>query len=121
MKFHGTRSTILAPLLLLGTLPLGVLGGDILQTNGFSTCQANSDIQVNKLNISFNRATKKIDFDVAGTSEKAQNVTASMTVTAYGKQVYQKDFNPCSSDNFVAQLCPGNNHPVSSSNSSTVR
>jgi hypothetical protein len=97
---------MLAPLLLLGTLPLGVLGGDVLQTNGFSTCQANSDIQVNKLNISFNRATKKIDFDVAGTSAKAQNVTASMTVTAYGKQVYQKDFNPCSSDNFVAQLCP---------------
>ena len=112
---------MLASLLLLGTLPLGVLGGDILQTNGFSTCQANSDIQVNKLNISFNRATKKIDFDVAGTSAKAQNVTASMTVTAYGKQVYQKDFNPCSSDNFVAQLCPGNNHPVSSLNSSTVR
>lgn len=97
---------MLAPLLLFGTLPLGVLGSDVLQTNGFSTCQANSDIQVNKLNISFNRATKKIDFDVAGTSQKSQNVTASMTVTAYGKQVYQKDFNPCSSDNFVAQLCP---------------
>lgn len=97
---------MLATSLLLASLPIGVLGGDILKTNGFSMCSDNSDITVQQLNIEFNRATKKIDFDVAGTSAKSQNVTATMIVTAYGKQVYTKEFNPCDTNNFVAQLCP---------------
>lgn len=58
------------------------------------------------MNIQYNRATQKVTFDVAGTSTKVQNVTASLTVLAYGQQVYQKDFNPCDSSTPVQQLCP---------------
>ena len=58
------------------------------------------------MNIQYNRQTKQVTFDVAGTSEKEQKVTASLVVTAYGKQVYQKDFNPCDKDTLVQQLCP---------------
>ena len=43
---------------------------------------------------------------MAGSSEKEQNVTAFLSVTAYGKNVYSNKFNPCSDDTFVEQLCP---------------
>ncbi|KAF2807737.1 DUF907 domain protein [Mytilinidion resinicola] len=97
---------MLTPFLLLASLPIGALAGDILKTDGFSSCQSDAEIQVKRLDMEFNRATKKIDFDISAYSAKVQNVTASMIVTAYGKQVYQKDFNPCDKDNYVQQLCP---------------
>lgn len=92
--------------LLLGALPVGVFGTDILKTAGFTTCLDNSTITVKNLNVEYNRAAGAVTFDVGGTSAKIQNVTASLTVTAYGKQVYQKDFNPCDKDTEVSQLCP---------------
>jgi hypothetical protein len=58
------------------------------------------------MNIQYNRATQQVIFDVAGTSATSQKVMASLTVSAYGKQVYQKSFNPCDTASFVAQLCP---------------
>lgn len=100
-----------AALIILGLLPTQILAADTLSTSGFSSCSKDSEIQVKKLDISFTRSTKKLNFDVAGTNPKEQNVTASLTVHAYGKEVYSKDFNPCSSDNFVEQLCPGKHTP----------
>jgi hypothetical protein len=99
-------SNMLFNLFLLGTLPITVLGADVLKTNGFSSCLANGSIQVQKLNIEYNKATNKVVFDVAGTSSKQQNVTASMVVMAYGREVYRNDFNPCEAATFVQQLCP---------------
>ncbi|KAF1810824.1 TRP-domain-containing protein [Eremomyces bilateralis CBS 781.70] len=90
----------------LAALPLVARADDILRTNGYSTCFDSSDIKVEKLNIEYNRVTGTVDFDVAGTSAKEQNVTAALTVTAYGVEVYKKDFNPCEKENYVKQLCP---------------
>lgn len=90
----------------LGLLPLGSFATDVLQTSGFTSCLDNSTIKVDKLNIKFDRSTKLITFDVAGSSEKVQNVTAALTVSAYGKQVYQKSFDPCADGAKVDQLCP---------------
>ncbi|KAF2195434.1 TRP-domain-containing protein [Zopfia rhizophila CBS 207.26] len=97
---------MLAPFILLASAPLRVLGADILKTNGFSSCQTNSDIKVNKLDISFDRATKKITFDVAGSSGKEQKVMATLIVNAYGKEVYKNEFNPCDESTKVGELCP---------------
>ena len=80
---------------------------DILTTTGFTTCMADSDITVNILNIQYDRTTQQITFDVAGTSSRIENVTAALYITAYGKQVYQKTFNPCDEGSKVDQLCPG--------------
>src|ERR1700753_620552 len=103
---------VVLPVILLTTLPARVLGGDILQTNGFSSCGSNANIQVHKMNITYNRATQMIAFDVSGTSNMVQNVTASLTVTAYGPQVYQNSFDPCSAATKVDQLCPGKREPM---------
>ena len=84
-----------------------VSANDVLETTGFTTCMPNSDITVTALNIQYDRTTQLITFDVAGTSSKVENVTAALYVTAYGKQVYQKSFNPCEEDSKVDQLCPG--------------
>lgn len=59
------------------------------------------------MHITYTKSTRQVVFDVSGTNEKAQNVTASLEVYAYGNQVYTKEFDPCGSDNHVAELCPG--------------
>ena len=108
MRLHATYSTMLAPFILLASAPLSVMAGDVLKTNGFSSClDGPSDIKVNKLDITFDRSTKKVKFDVSGTNEKEQKVMATLTVDAYGKNVYNRTFNPCDGDVKVDQLCPG--------------
>ncbi|ORY16034.1 hypothetical protein BCR34DRAFT_477016 [Clohesyomyces aquaticus] len=106
MRIHSSYSTMLAPFLLLASAPLGALAADVLKTTGFSTCQANSDIKVQKLDIEFDKTTKKITFDVAGSSSKEQKVMATLVVNAYGKEVYKNKFNPCDENTKVPDLCP---------------
>ena len=84
----------------------GVWGSDILSTNGFSDCSNNSTITVNNVDLQFDRSTNLLVFDVSGSSAKEQAVTATLTVTAYGVQVYQKSFDPCDAATKVEQLCP---------------
>lgn len=101
MKAHfGTLAT--------AALISGVLATDILHTDGFSNCNNGSDssIQVNNVDISFDRSTNKITFDVAGTSAVSQDVTATLIISAYGEQIYSDTFDPCAEDTRVDQLCP---------------
>ena len=81
--------------------------GDVLSSSGFTSCLTNGTVNVSKANVQFDRSTGVVTFDVAGSSSKEQDVLASLVVTAYGKQVYQKDFNPCDAATKVDQLCPG--------------
>ena len=91
----------------LGALLSQVIADQILKTSGFTTCIDNSDITVQNLDIQYDRQTTQVTFNVAGTSAKEQKVLASLYVSAYGKQVYQKDFDPCDAASRVDQLCPG--------------
>ncbi|KAK0731690.1 hypothetical protein B0H67DRAFT_640048 [Lasiosphaeris hirsuta] len=87
----------------------GVIGTDILQTDGFSTCATNGTraaVSVQRVKISYNNDNKTVSFDVAGTSTQVQNVTAMLNVTAYGQQIYSNTFDPCSPGTLVKQLCP---------------
>ena len=99
-----TAPTVLAALALLRE----AFAADIISTSGFSSC-GNSDasIQVQNLDISFDRSTNKLTFNVAGHSDVEQDVTASLIVTAYGVSVYNQTFDPCAEDTKVDQLCPG--------------
>ncbi len=99
--------------LLVAALPAAVLGSDVLKTNGFTACINNPSITVNTLDIQYDRSAAAVTFNVGGTSTEVQNVTASLTVTAYGKEVYRKDFDPCDDATKVKQLCPGKFHRVS--------
>lgn len=98
-------STLLPSFLLLSALPVGVFGADILKTDGFSMC-GTSDIKIERMQISYDNALKKVVFDVAGTSNKEEKVMAVLKVLAYGKEVYTKEFDPCDSATKVDQLCP---------------
>ena len=93
-----------AAILCLG--PSIVLANDILTSSGFTNCDPNATIKVNDANVTFDRSSGVVNFDVSGTSNKVQNVTAELTVTAYGQQVYQKEIKPCEPP-VIAQLCPG--------------
>ena len=107
MRLRSDRIRWLAWLTIVGTLLGTVLANDILKTTGYTTCLDNSQITVSALDLSYDRSNQQVKFDVGGTSMKEQNVTASLFVTAYGNQVYQKDFNPCDEATKVAHLCPG--------------
>jgi len=61
-------------------------------------------VDVQKLDVSYDKDTRTISFDVAGASNKIQNVTGELVVTAYGKQVYKNSVIPC--DLGMPQMCP---------------
>lgn len=107
MRSLPLSSRWLVRIQLLAALTMTVSANDVLKTTGFTTCMADSDITVTALDIQYDRTTQQITFDVAGSSSKVENVTAALYVTAYGKQVYQKSFNPCDEGSKVDQLCPG--------------
>lgn len=95
-------------LLATASLLSPALGADILKTDGFTNCNnGNSSIEVQNVDISFDKASKEITFDVAGTSAQEQEVTAELVVTAYGVEVFSQSFDPCADDTKVDQLCPG--------------
>lgn len=83
------------------------LASDTLSTSGYQMCLADSDIKVNALDVTYSRSSREVVFDVAGTNTKEQNVIASLTVTAYGNEIYNKEFDPCGHEIHVAKLCPG--------------
>lgn len=101
---HTTMGYKFLPIFLFGALPVSVLGGDILKTTGFSTCINNPAVKVTKFDAQYDKNTRKLVFDVAGESKEEQKVHADLIVTAYGKQVYTKSFDPC--DLGMTQLCP---------------
>lgn len=95
----------LLPLLLVTTLgPQQVLGGDILETNGFATCLENNSINISRLKLRYDRSTNNITFDLAGTSATQQNVIAVLTVTAYGRKLDERSVDPCKEG--IQMLCP---------------
>lgn len=61
--------------------------------------------------VTYDNDAKTVTFNVAGSSTKAQNVSATVDVTAYGISVYSNSFNPCDDGTFVAQLCPSKFFP----------
>ena len=85
-----------------------MLANDVLITSSFTSCQNGTDAQITAkdLNIQFDRQAGQFFFDVTGSSSKAQNVTASLSVSAYGNQIYSTDFDPCDASTKIDQLCP---------------
>lgn len=104
----------------LGFLTTHVAASDVLKTDGFEDCSTNGTITVNKMDIEYVRSTKKITFDVSGTSSKEQNVTAKLTVSAYGSTIYTKSFDPCDTDSYVEELCPVPSGTFSASGTQSV-
>lgn len=105
---------ILGYALAAAVLAKGVLAEDILQTVGFTNCNPDSNITVEKVDITYNNNNKTVTFDVLGSSTKEQKVIAVLNVTAYGQNVYSNTFNPCDNSTFVEQLCPGIYTPITS-------
>ncbi|KAE8144296.1 hypothetical protein BDV25DRAFT_134794 [Aspergillus avenaceus] len=99
-------STSQFTLFALGFLPAQIFATDTLSTNGISTCLTGADIQVQKLDVTYTRSTRELIFDILGSNDIEQNVTASLTVYAYGNDLYSKQFDPCGTENYLAQLCP---------------
>lgn len=111
MRFQSTL-TSLASVALLGALPARVAATQVLTTSSFTTCGSDSNITVTALDVSYNADDEVVTFNVAGTSAAEMNVTATMNVVAYGINVYSNSFNPCASNTYVEQLCPGMSNDI---------
>ena len=100
-----TASAFLASCLFIGS----TLAADIISTDGFTNCDKNgsSSVTVKNIDISFDKSTNDIVFNLAAHSDKEQKVKAKLVVTAYGMNVYNNEFDPCADSTFVQQLCPG--------------
>ncbi|KAF2213527.1 hypothetical protein CERZMDRAFT_96360 [Cercospora zeae-maydis SCOH1-5] len=106
--------------LLASSLPASVLAADVLSTDGYSLCATSNDIKVEALDASYDRITRVITFNVAGSSAREQKVLLHLDVTAYGREVYQTDWDPCSGDKRVEQMCPVPAGNFSSRGSQTI-
>jgi hypothetical protein len=104
---RGLGGPLLRAALAGALLASRVLGVDVLETVGFSSCNTNASVSVQKVDIKYNNDNKTVTFDVAGSSNRVQNVTAILNVTAYGQNIYSNSFDPCNQSTFVQQLCPG--------------
>ncbi|QIW99624.1 hypothetical protein AMS68_005142 [Peltaster fructicola] len=91
-------------LALFAALATVARAGDVLTSNGYQVCQDGGDFEIQKLDASFDRSTRVLNFNLSGTSSKMQKVTAILTIQAYGQQIYQTQFNPC--DTSIMGLCP---------------
>jgi hypothetical protein len=98
-----TSSRLIAAIAGLASI---VAADDILRASGFTECTDDSNVKVEKVNLSYNNSNKTIIFDVAGSSAKQQNVSAVLEVKAYGNDIYSNKFDPCDPGTFVEQLCP---------------
>lgn len=101
------RTTIWGAAFLAAALTQGVLAADVLTTSGFANCEDTASIDVNKVDITYDKTASTVTFDVSGTSNKEQKVMATLNVTAYGYSVYSSTFNPCDNATYVEQMCPG--------------
>jgi hypothetical protein len=99
------RTSGLALLAATAILP-SVYADSVLKTDGFNDCGGDGSIKVNKVDISFDKGSNKVNFDLQGDSEKEQEVTATLVVEAYGVKVFEQEFDPCDDANKVEQLCP---------------
>ena len=99
------RTSGLALLASTALLP-SVYADNILKTDGFNDCGGDGSIKVNKVDISFDKGSNQVNFDLQGDSSKEQEVTASLVVEAYGVKVFEQDFDPCDDSTKVEQLCP---------------
>ncbi|PPJ58238.1 hypothetical protein CBER1_08248 [Cercospora berteroae] len=106
--------------LLASSLPASVLAADVLSTDGYSLCSTSDDIKVEALDASYDRNTRLITFNVAGSSAREQKVLLHLDVQAYGRQVYETDWDPCSDDKKVEQMCPVPAGNFSSKGSQTI-
>ncbi|KAI1267095.1 hypothetical protein F5Y18DRAFT_327875 [Xylariaceae sp. FL1019] len=91
------------------TLAIGVLGDNLLVTNGFDNCDATDNgttIMVKDVDIRYNNADQTVIFNVAGSNTREQKVEATIQVRAYGQVAFTQKFQPCDPSTFVQQLCP---------------
>lgn len=103
MLLRPSRISLLSAVAFFGALQ--VQAADVLSTSGFATCSAeDSDIIIHKFDVKYFKSNDSVRFNVDGESKKEQLVVAELVVTAYGNEVYRKEFDPCEQD--IPFLCP---------------
>lgn len=77
---------------------------DLIKSNTLNVCEENSDFTATRFNVVFTPSNKSLSVDMVGVSSMDGNITASMTLYAYGKDVMSLSIDLCDLD--IEPLCP---------------
>ncbi|KAK7207330.1 hypothetical protein BZA70DRAFT_10070 [Myxozyma melibiosi] len=100
------RFTLLSAATALAALSSTALAANTIGTDSFYTCNDgnNATISVSTFSVSYSKTTQNVTFDLAGSSTEAQNVSATIYISAYGIDVFSYSFDFC--DEGIEELCP---------------
>ena len=76
-----------------------------LISDSLATCQENSKFSATMFDVSLTPSNASLSFGINGVSTISGYVVLYMNVFAYGLNVYSKEIDPCSSDEFKG-MCP---------------
>lgn len=82
---------------------------DMIESSSLTNCQGDSGFSASLFDVVYTPANNSLSVSVNGISTIAGNVTADITVLAYGYQVIQQSVNPC--DTNLDGLCPMTSGP----------
>ncbi|KAK9474076.1 uncharacterized protein V1510DRAFT_374352 [Dipodascopsis tothii] len=94
---------------LLSTAAVALMAGaaaasNVISTGTYYSCSDSDYLDVSEFYLSYDKTSQNVTFNIAGTTTESLNVTATLEVTAYGKQVFSYSFDPC--DYGISELCP---------------
>ncbi|KAK9468626.1 hypothetical protein V1512DRAFT_284948 [Lipomyces arxii] len=76
----------------------------LIQSSALSTCIDNSDFSASLFNVLFTPDNRTVSIDIVAVSTLNSNITALLTVNAYGLNIVSETLNPCELG--LNQLCP---------------
>ncbi|KAK9455074.1 hypothetical protein V1511DRAFT_459054 [Dipodascopsis uninucleata] len=97
------RFSSLAALLLATSLQLAS-ATRLVKSTSLQTCIDNSDFSASLFNFNFTPDNRTVSIDIVAVSTLTGNITADLTINAYGLNILTKSLNPC--DLNLDQLCP---------------
>jgi len=84
-----------------------VSADQFLETNSLLSCQNNNGFSASLFHVRYHPNNSTLDFNIVGTSTIAANITAEISVTAYGYDITTINFDPCAnSASIISGLCP---------------
>lgn len=103
MRPQTSLSYLLTLFAAISLSPLA-LAGNVIESNSLNSCKSGSNFTATLFNVAYTPKNNSIAVNINGVSSIVGNVTAQLSVTAYGFNIVNQTLNPCEMD--LAGFCP---------------
>jgi ML-like domain len=107
-----SRALAYAPLLLALSLPQHAHAKRIIQSTSLNPCMENSKFTASLFNVTFTPEDSILHINIDGVSSLEGNVTATISVIAYGYDVLERELDPCTMGDGFRGMCPMSQGPI---------